>query len=377
MKVLVEPCAFRFGRSGVTRYWAAVCTGLRRADVDVDLPLVASGSDYLRGLLPLDQMHAFPGSLDKMRGPLLRLSSALSRRLFLRKLAANRHDVVLPTALQPDPAVIEAAPRTPVALVCHDTMRSMSVPGGAADAWSDPLHRLLALARRSARVICVSERTRRDLLTCVPIAEERVKVVHTGNLLPLWARIGEPVPGLPERFLFFVGSRQVRKNFVGLIHGLAPLLREAGAPRLVCTGSFSRWERDLLDAHGVGHLVLGTDATDRQMVTLYEKAIALLFPTLYEGFGMPVLEAMALGCPVITSTNSSLPEVAGDAVLYVDTTRPEDIRSGVERLLKQPEMRATLSKAGRARAERFTFEAMMRDFLRVLTEAAHAGPVAF
>jgi glycosyltransferase involved in cell wall biosynthesis len=376
MKVLVDPAAFRFGRCGVSRYWAAVCTGLRQAGISVDLPLVASGSDYMRGMLPLDPMHAFPGSLDRLRGQLLRVSGELSRRLFLRKLATGHYDVVLPTAVRPDTAVIEAASRVPVALVCHDTMRSMIVPGGAADAWSDPLHRLLALARRSARILCVSERTRRDLETCIPAVEGRTRVVRTGNLLPLWAEDGARVPNLPEGFLLFVGGRQVRKNFVGLVHALAPLLRQAGSPALVCTGDFSRWEKDFLDAHGVASRVVGMDATDRQLVTLYQKAIALLFPSVYEGFGMPVLEAMALGCPVITSANASLPEVAGDAALYVDTSRPEDMRAAVERVLRQPELRATIAQAGRAHAAGFTFEGMMKGIVQVLMEATQVGPAA-
>jgi glycosyltransferase involved in cell wall biosynthesis len=364
VRVLVEPEAFRYGRCGTARYYSAVCRGLAAAGVEVDLPLVASGTDYQRGLF----------RLDAARGPFTeRLSwwaGRLSRRLFLRRAARGRHDVVLLTSSRHETDFLERAPATKFLLVCHDTMRSVPIPGGAIDAWADPLHRLLYLARRAARVVCVSEATRRDLLASAPLDPSRVSVVPTGNLLPLWATSGAAVPGLPERYLLFVGSRQVRKNFVGTMRALAPLLERTGGPSLVCTGRLDAFEVDLLESLGLDRAVLGVDASDATLVTLYERALGLVFPSFYEGFGLPVLEAMALGCPVVTSSTSSLPEVAGDAALLVDPCDPAALLLAATRLVDEPDLRARLSEAGRRRAALFTFESMMSRFLDELRLAA-------
>jgi len=105
-------------------------------------------------------------------------------------------------------------------------------------------------------------------------------------------------------------------------------------------------------------------------VTAYERALGLVFPTFYEGFGLPVVEAMALGCPVITSNVSSLPEVAGDAALLVDPTHHAALLAAATRLVDDPALRTSLSTAGRERAGGFTFDAMMTGLLEQLRAAA-------
>jgi len=365
MRVLVDPEAFRHGRCGPTRFYAAVCRGLRAAGVEVDLPLIASGTDYMPARLRLDRVR--PGPL---RDRLSWWSGRLSRRLYHRHLASGRHDVVLPTSMQHDTDFLEHARETPFLLVCHDTMRSLPIPGGAIDAWADPVHRLLYLARRAARVVCISEATRRDLLTSIPLPPERVSVIPHANLLPLWAPTGAAVPGLPARFLLFVGSRQARKNFDGTVRALAPLFRRDDGIRLVCTGGLNVWERDFLNSLGLGESVVGLELADSELVTAYERALGLVFPTFYEGFGLPVVEAMALGCPVITSNVSSLPEVAGDAALLVDPTHHAALLAAATRLVDDPTLRTSLSTAGRERAGGFTFDAMMAGLLEQLRAAA-------
>jgi glycosyltransferase involved in cell wall biosynthesis len=310
------------------------------------------------------------GTIAGLRDGLRAQAHKLSHRLFLHKLRHECFDVVLPTAVHPDAEVALYAERTPLVLVCHDTMRSLPIPGGAIDGWSDPLYRLLYLARRAVRIICVSECTRRDLLAADPSLAGRTVVVPTGNLLSVSAPVGAPLRGLPKRYLLFVGSRQTRKNFHGLILSVAPLLRATADLRLVCTGSFSRWEMDFLRAQGVAHVVCGVQSTDAELVTLYQGALALVYPSFYEGFGLPVLEAMSLGCPVIASGTSSLPELAGDAALFVDPGKPESIRRAVERMLREPDLRARLSLAGRERARSFSCESMLAGLVREITAGA-------
>jgi glycosyltransferase involved in cell wall biosynthesis len=293
-----------------------------------------------------------------------------SRRLFHRRLAAGRYDVVLLTAWDYNTDFLPYAHGTPFLMICHDTIRVSPIPGGAIDASSDPLHRLLYLARRAARVVCVSEATRRDLLFSVPIPDERVAVVRTANILPLFTDVGATVPGLPDRYFLFVGSRQVRKNFDGTVRALAPLLGRVDGPRLVATGRLNVWEQDFVEALGLRDRVLGIEADDAKLVTLYQRAIGLLYPSFYEGFGLPVVEAMAPGCPVVTSPRSALSETAGDAALFVDPADRTALLQAAERLAAEPALRDRLIEAGRQHAGGFQFESMMQAMLEQLRAAA-------
>jgi len=369
MRVLVDPEAFRHGRCGMTRYYAAVCEGLRASGIEVDLPVVLSDSEFVPD--QFDPIRILPRALGSK---LVRYGERLSRRLFHSRLKAGNYDVILPTSAHHDTTFLEHSGGKPFIIICHDTIRSVPIPGGSIDAWVEPLHKLLYLARRAACVVCVSEATRRDLLHSKSVDPEKVAVVRTANLLPLRAPSGCPVAGLPEKYLFFVGSRQVRKNFDGALRALAPLLRRGDDIRLVCTGRFSIWENDLLDALGLTDQVRGLDLTDAELVTTYERAIALVYPTYYEGFGLPVLEAMAAGCPVLTSNTSSLPEVAGDAALLVDPADHVALLREATRLVDDAALRARLSGAGRSRAESFTLDAMMNGLIEQLHLAASRGP---
>lgn len=369
MRVLVDPEAFRHGRCGVTRYFAAVCQGLRSAGIDVDLPLVATASEYQPVRRWLGRIGPAP-----LGDRILRAAARASRWRYHSRLASGRYDVILPTSSHYTDDFLQHAGGRPFLLVCYDTIRSRPVPGGAIDAWSDPLHRLLYLARRAARVVCISEATRRDLMSAIPLPPEKVSVVHCANLLPLWAPMGTAVSELPEKYLFFVGSRQVRKNFDGAIHALAPLLRNSeDGLTLVCTGRLNLWERDLVEALGLTGRVTGLDLTDSQLVTAYDHAIALVYPSFYEGFGLPILEAMSAGCPVIASNTSSIPEVAGDAALLVDPADGAALLSAATRVVNDQALRSRLAIAGRARAVRFSFDAMIGGLIEQLHAAAGSG----
>lgn len=369
MRVLIEPEAFRYGRCGTARYFAAVCRGLRDAGLDVDIPLIASGTAYQPARVQFDSERQWPGRWQPMRERLVWWCGKLSRQLFHQKLSSGRYDLVLLSSSQYQTDFLDYAGETPFLMVCHDTMRSMVIPGGAIDAWSDPLYRLLYLVRRAARVICVSEATRRDLLQCLPHPLENLAVVPTGNLLPLWANRGSSVPGLPESYLLFVGSRQVRKNFHGMMRVMASLHHSIPNIKLVCTGFLNPCERDFLESLGIAGLVTGLDVSDTQLVTLYEQALGLVFPSFYEGFGLPVLEAMHCGCAVVASKTSAISEIAGDAAILVEPGDQAALSHACERLVNDSELRATLAKAGRRRAGQFSFPNMMKEFLEQVETA--------
>jgi glycosyltransferase involved in cell wall biosynthesis len=181
--------------------------------------------------------------------------------------------------------------------------------------------------------------------------------------------------GLPEIFILGLSTLQPRKNFVGLIKGFARLVRDAGdSPeiaelQLVVAGGRGWMYNDTLGAAeslGVEERVHFTGfVDDGDLPALYSLASVFAFPTWYEGFGLPVLEAMACSTPVVAADNSSLPEVVGEAGLMVDAGDADALADALARLLRDGALRERLAAAGRKQARRFTWEAAARRLLEV------------
>ena len=232
-------------------------------------------------------------------------------------------------------------------------------------------------AAEATRIICVSHATKADLLAECPSVEAKVRVVHEAPD-PLFAREADaraersPMAGVRPYFVF-VGTIAPRKNVARLIEALASL-DGAARPDLVIVGAdgYGAAEVKALPARlGIErHVRFAGAQPAAEVARLYRGALALVFPSLLEGFGLPVLEAMAMGTPVITSTRSSLPEVAGEAALLVD---PEDVAALSEAMAlvaADAAQRERMSAAGRARAAAFSWERAARETLAVFDEAA-------
>lgn len=240
--------------------------------------------------------------------------------------------------------------------------------------------RLRWIRRHAARVIAVSGSTARDLETRAGIGVDRLTVVHEARGHHL-APPDDPEAvlrryGVARQYVLTVGTLEPRKNHVRLVHAFERLDRDDAA--LVVVGASGWRSRPIMRAIEASPArerirVLGpVPATD--LAALYTRATAFAYPSLYEGFGLPVLEAMAAGVPVLTSDRSSLPEVAGDAAVLVDPGSVESIRAGLTRLLDEPGLRERLAAAGTARERAFTWERTARETLAAYHEAASSRP---
>jgi len=236
--------------------------------------------------------------------------------------------------------------------------------------------------RRSDRVIADSESTKRDILSFGWAREERVCVVHLGV-----GRGYEPVAdgehlasvrkkyGLVREFILFVGMIEPRKNVEVLVDAYQ---RDALSDRfdLVLAGSlgwgYSGLLRKIAGSRVKGFIRMPGYVEDADLPALYSAASVFVYPSLYEGFGLPVLEAMACGAPVITSTASSLPEVAGEAAILVDPNDVGALASAIRRILGDESLRKELSRRGRERAKLFTWESVAEKTLEVYRGAAGA-----
>jgi glycosyltransferase involved in cell wall biosynthesis len=235
-------------------------------------------------------------------------------------------------------------------------------------------------ARQATRIICVSQATRLDLLQATGVPAEKVRVVYEAPD-PRYLVAGEapragPAPPAGRAYVLCVGTVEPRKNLGTLFRALGRLPRD-GRPEVRVVGA---------PGHGASaitalpaRLGLGEDArflcprpTD-EVAALYRGALALVYPSLWEGFGLPVLEAMAAGAPVIASARSSIPEVAGEAALLVDPEDEVALAGALERVASSPALRDELRRKGQARATRFTWERAARETLDVFVEAIEEG----
>jgi glycosyltransferase involved in cell wall biosynthesis len=229
--------------------------------------------------------------------------------------------------------------------------------------------------RRAARLVAISEATREALLARFPRAAERTVVAPLG-VSPQLASV-DSEEGLPAAgFVLAVGTLEPRKNLPRLVAAYQRLDRALQEQHpLVVVGARGWQTGETLDAVrslGERAVLLGY-VSDGVLAELYRRCAVFCYPSLGEGFGLPVLEAMAAGAPVLTSDLSSLPEVGGDAVAYADPRDVGAIAAALDGLLRSPQRREALAQAGRQRARLFTWEAFATRTLGALEEAGGGG----
>ena len=252
----------------------------------------------------------------------------------------------------------------------HDTFSEVS------DRFFSEKHRRLRtrrykeIAASDAVIVAVSEHTKRDFMEHFGVAPSRLEVIPEGvdrRFAPASETEVEGVRGrhrLEKPYLFFVGTLEYRKNVIGMMEAYR-LLREAGLDLELVLAGVPGWAYSEIEAaleanpERRGIRMLGY-APREDLPGLYSGALCFLFPSHYEGFGLPVLEAMACGTPVVTSNSSSLPEVAGDAALLVDPDDPAAIAAAVREIVEDEGTREKLVEAGRSRAATFTWESAAR-----------------
>ena len=232
-------------------------------------------------------------------------------------------------------------------------------------------------ARRARRLIAVSRHTARESAQLLGIPQERISVVYHG-VDPAF----RPLPteqvvafrerrNLPQCFVLFVGTLEPRKNLIRLVEAFARIRN--GDSKLILVGGKGWLYDDLfatVDELGLCDRVLLPGYVPNEELPLwYNAATAFAYPSLYEGFGMPVTEAQACGTPVLASNTTSLPEAAGDAALLVDPLEPEAIAAGLDRLLGDRLLREQLRDRGLAHARTFTWSRTARETVEVYRQA--------
>ena len=220
--------------------------------------------------------------------------------------------------------------------------------------------------QRSNHIITVSKNTKKDLVEILGVDPEKISVVYHGAKIDNDIEvIGCPVT---EPFILYIGTRNHYKNFFRFIRSFTRSKYLSNNLKIVCFGGgeFTKQENEKLKKEGmVLRNIKNIQGGDQVLVSLYKKAEALIFPSLYEGFGMPLLEAMSLCCPVVCSNTSSIPEIVGNAGLMFDPNSEEEITEAIEKLIGSESKKNELIKCGIKQVEKFSWERCAKETLNV------------
>ncbi|MGP0030229.1 MAG: glycosyltransferase family 4 protein [Acidimicrobiales bacterium] len=351
MRVLIDGEAFyRHSRSGITRYFTELIGEFRRRpDLDVEpvTPYRLVANRHLTEALPRAYRRVPVPA--RWRAPLF---SAANGRAAGRALPTP--DLVHHTLYEP--AVLDRGPGVPRVCTVYDftfELHADLFPGNTEIAG------LVAdkdiFLRRCDGLLCISAMTYHDLRRWRPDLDVPVEVTPLG-VADCFLDAGGPAPrGLPARYLLHVGNRHAHKNTDVLFRAFARLMDRHDDLHLVLCGNALPSERARLGALGIADRSVCVRLADDQLPALYAHAAAFVFPSRYEGFGLPVVEAMASGCPVVMSDVPALLEVGADVALSCAPDDADALVDLVDRVLGDAALRRRMVAAGRVRAQDFSW----------------------
>lgn len=261
----------------------------------------------------------------------------------------NNFDLFHPTYY--DPYYLRIKSNKPVIITFHDLIHEKFIQSD-----SRTLANKKTVLNRADKIIAVSQNSKNDLMEYYNIPERRITVVHLASSIAIQNGQVNEIP--KKNYLLYVGNRNHYKNFIFFVKAIAPLLVKEPALSLYCAGG-GKFTRDEIKAFyqlKIENKIVSHSGSDENLAKMYSNAIAFLFPSLYEGFGLPLVEAMSCGCPIGASQTSSLPEVAKDAALYFNPSDKDSILSVAESLVYKADVRSALKEKGLSRVQDFSWQ---------------------
>lgn len=340
-------------QGGISRYFANIISGLNtRSEVEATLAIQNAENVYLEEILSMQVASPLKISDYCARGLSLEINERRNQRAAIRALRQHPLSTVFhPTYF--DPYSIPKLRTTPMVVTVHDMIYEL---------FPDKIHdeKLIEnkkiMIQEAAHIITVSHSTQKDLVNFFPEAASKSSVIYHGTSFSCHKESGTPLfDGL---YLLFVGNRGEYKNFDLFLRAFAVIVQDIPDLKLLCVGGgpFSSHENNLIAKFGLQDKVKHSFANEMQLKNLYAHCQLFVFPSLYEGFGLPVLEAMACGAVCAISSTSSLPEVGGFAAEYFNPESTESICETIINLLKDCRRREQLREAGYMQIKSFSWQ---------------------
>lgn len=361
MKILYDHQIFTSQKyGGISRYFYELMSEFNKMkNIETIVSLVVSNNHYISDKKFITYFDVLPNK--QFRGK-HRLFNFVNKPNTILKLKQQNFDIFHPTYY--DPYFLKYIGNKPFVLTVHDMIhekfREMFSPK------DKTTEQKRLLVEKATKIIAVSENTKKDLIELFGTDESKIEVVYLGNSM-------FPKPDIkinfdiPNRYLLFVGNRGSYKNFKRFIKSISDILKQDKGLFVLCAGGgkFNSSENQLFRELEISNKVLQYNLDDNSLAYFYQNALAFIFPSLYEGFGIPVLESFACGCPVICSNVSSLPEVAGEAACYFDPYSEDSIKNAVIKVLEDSTFREDLIKMGTERLKKFSWKKTAEETKRI------------
>lgn len=348
MRVLYDGHIYRSQKTGgVNRYFANLIGGLP----DNVQPILLSDCVREHNFPTHPRLRLIQGKQQRP-GYLARRLLALYFRLAARAIP---FEVAHPTYYSLLTRLPLSAYRRPVVITIYDMIHELFP--NEMDPTGIAAHEKQRAVAQAQAVLCISENTRRDLLRFYPTAEEKAQVIPlAADLAQSMSYGSEPVPDRP--YFLFVGQRDGYKNFAALRTAFARIAATRPEAMLCVVGPpFSAAEEEALTQARIRDRVEHCGSvTDAHLAKLYRCSTAFVYPSLYEGFGLPILEAMACGAAVVANDRASIPEVAGEAALLCDTAQGDDLTDALRLVFDNTSTRTELAAKGLRRAAQFSWK---------------------
>ena len=358
LKVLYDHQIFLLQKyGGISRYFATLTQASESTPaIEARIRLLYSENGYLQA-----QQKRMP---DWMAGKVLKgyqKKLRWNRRFMEKQLHKSDFDVFHPTYY--DPYFLKQVQK-PVVVTVHDMIHELFPEYFSP---SDPTtnHKRQTI-ERADHIIAISESTKADLLRFLPVSEDKITVIHHGNLQGQLTPQTPPI-GSERPYLLFVGAREAYKNFYRFLQAIVLVLKAYPDHQVICFGGgdWKSAEKEAILRLGLQNQIQQVSGTDQQLAGYYQQAEAFIYPSLYEGFGLPILEAFAQHCPVILSDIACFQEVAGDAALYFDPYDAESIAEGIMTMLKSSQTAQVCKDKGYARLAQFSLDTCIEQTFEV------------
>lgn len=332
---------------GISRYFCNLMQNLNDDnDLTINLPITTYENEYLKEIEALLNIK----NTKKNNFNFLRSNSNSNYEITKNFLYSQKFDILHATYY--DDYFVNLIQKKPFVITIHDMIYE-TFP--ELFSLKDNLSQLKKyLAQKADKVIVVSESTKKDLLKFVKIDEKKIDVIPLASSFSIDKVVKHTNRG---KYLLYVGNRSIYKNFYFMLSSIKDLLRDHNDLKLICFGGkFDKKEEAFLQNLQIADKVELVTGEDDTLIDLYKNALALIFPSYYEGFGIPIVEAFSCGCPIISSTSKSLMEVAQNAAIYFDPKDNRAIQDTVEKVINDENLRKNLINMGFERNKAFSWK---------------------
>lgn len=366
LSIFMHPRTFWFSKfSGVSRYVCELSEELFKKGIQVHIPITNTPNEYLKQSSFFHKTSAETCSAplyvramnNVLKATPLREKARrhVLRHEALKALRSGVFDVIHPTHNNAT-EILPLIGNTPLVITIHDMTQEL-FPGSFAK--HDPsAFRKKRFASRADRIIAISECTKNDIVRILDISPDQIDVVHHGNSLVLPANADAIHISLPARYVLFVGGRNGYKNFARFAEAFSKVAAHDKTLRLICAGGggFTSNEIEMLNQLQIVERCEQRWVTDEELAILYNRSLCFVYPSEYEGFGLPILEAFACGAPVLCSRASCFPEIADKGAEYFSAIDPEEMAACMKLAIESADMRQHLRDAGKVRLSDFSWK---------------------